>query len=109
MKHHPTMQGKCHHMIVNVSPIDRGHTLFVPEPESCLPQVNHMYFSASPGLALVLLFDVAVKFAGGTDIPVLVFADTVAVLPHSAEYVVPLPYPLIRKLYDVLDVRFRTV
>ena len=51
MKHHPTMQGKCHHMIVNVSPIDRGHALFVPEPESCLPQVSHMYFSASLGLA----------------------------------------------------------
>jgi hypothetical protein len=26
-------------MVVNVSPIDRGHVLFVPEPSSCLPQV----------------------------------------------------------------------
>ena len=25
---------------VNVSPIDRGHVLLVPEPTSCLPQVN---------------------------------------------------------------------
>ena len=41
------MQGKHHHMIVNVSPIDRGHALFVPEPESCLPQVNLMYLSPS--------------------------------------------------------------
>ena len=41
------MQGKYHHMIVNVSPIDRGHALFVPEPESCLPQVNLMYLSPS--------------------------------------------------------------
>ena len=29
-------------MIVNVSPIDVGHVLFVPEPESCLPQVSHL-------------------------------------------------------------------
>ena len=29
------------HMIaVNVSPIDRGHVLLVPEPSSCLPQVS---------------------------------------------------------------------
>ena len=25
---------------VNVSPIDRGHVLLVPEPASCLPQVS---------------------------------------------------------------------
>lgn len=26
-------------MVVNVSPIDRGHVLLVPEPSSCIPQV----------------------------------------------------------------------
>ena len=30
-------------MIANVSPIDFGHALFVPEPESCLPQVSNLY------------------------------------------------------------------
>ena len=27
-------------MVVNVSPIDRGHVLLVPEPSSCIPQVR---------------------------------------------------------------------
>ena len=31
---------KRHMLAVNVSPIDRGHVLLVPEPASCLPQVN---------------------------------------------------------------------
>ena len=31
---------KRHMVAVNVSPIDRGHVLLVPEPTSCLPQVN---------------------------------------------------------------------
>lgn len=35
-------QDKRHNVIVNVSPIDVGHVLFVPEPESCLPQVSHL-------------------------------------------------------------------
>lgn len=30
---------KRHLMVVNVSPITYGHALFIPEPESCLPQV----------------------------------------------------------------------
>jgi GDP-D-glucose phosphorylase len=33
------MQGEGHMIAVNVSPIDRGHVLLVPEPSSCLPQV----------------------------------------------------------------------
>ena len=31
---------KRHMVAVNVSPIDKGHVLLVPEPTSCLPQVN---------------------------------------------------------------------
>ena len=31
---------KRHMVAVNVSPIARGHVLLVPEPTSCLPQVN---------------------------------------------------------------------
>ena len=34
------MQGEGHMIAVNVSPIDRGHVLLVPEPSSCLPQVS---------------------------------------------------------------------
>lgn len=30
---------------VNVSPIDWGHVLLVPEPTSCLPQVSGHYIS----------------------------------------------------------------
>ena len=52
------MQGKHHHMIVNVSPIDRGHALFVPEPESCLPQVNLMYLSPRPHIVHSLLVQI---------------------------------------------------
>ena len=39
--HHP-MQDKRHLIAVNVSPIDRGHVLLVPEPASCLPQVSRL-------------------------------------------------------------------
>ncbi|CAI8052235.1 GDP-D-glucose phosphorylase 1 [Geodia barretti] len=34
-----TAEGEGHMIAVNVSPIDRGHVLLVPEPSSCLPQV----------------------------------------------------------------------
>jgi hypothetical protein len=31
---------KRHMVMVNISPITHGHCLLVPEPKSCLPQVN---------------------------------------------------------------------
>lgn len=42
-------------MIVNVSPIDVGHVLFVPEPESCLPQVSHLKIIRFPSSPLLFL------------------------------------------------------
>ena len=35
-----SLQVEYHNVVINVSPIDRGHCLFVPNPKLCLPQVR---------------------------------------------------------------------
>ena len=85
----------------------------VHEPE--LPTRRSNLYFVTPGslfqLKLMELSEsvVLVNPVGAGGGHKLVFAVAVMVFPHSAEYVVPLPYPLIRKVYDVLHVRFRTV
>ncbi len=40
-----TELGQRHLMVVNVSPITHNHSLLIPEPKSCLPQVNNNNYS----------------------------------------------------------------